>query len=126
MENARREDLLEQAQVDSEEEKEAIMAAVSSYVVTDPFSGAISMGAPLAPWVPPIPVRRRYEFQRIKNAFRAAMKNGPIFNTLDSPTTAAAKAAAMSADPARVETRTPTSADRPLVIGQQPSRSMGT
>ena len=58
--------------VDSDEERDAVMAAINRYYTTDSFSGARTMGNPLETWGP-VPVRRRYNHIRLKEAMKSAL-----------------------------------------------------
>jgi len=58
--------------VDSDEERDLIMAAIGQYCVSDPITGGPVMGAPLAQRTY-VPVRRRYNHIRLKEAMRSAL-----------------------------------------------------
>src|ERR1700761_3245666 len=61
-----------QGNVDSDEERDAVMAAINRYYQTDSFSGARTMGSPLETW-DAVPVRRRYTHIRLKADIKAAL-----------------------------------------------------
>jgi hypothetical protein len=68
------EEVEDPADVDSEEEKDTIMAAITAYCQDDPFTGMKTMGTPLATWEP-IPVQRRYNYIRLKGVVQSAFGN---------------------------------------------------
>jgi len=70
-----------QGNVDSDEERDSIMNAINRYYRTDTFTGTRTMGAPLATW-DQVPVRRRYNYIRLKESIRSALdgvESGKLF-----------------------------------------------
>src|ERR1700753_878067 len=61
-----------QGNVDSDEERDAVMAAINRYYRTDSFSGARTMGSPLETWNS-IPVRRRHNHIRLTADIKSAL-----------------------------------------------------
>jgi SAGA-associated factor 73 len=61
-----------QGNVDSDEERDAVMAAINRYYRTDSFSGARTMGSPLETWNS-VPVRRRHNHIRLKADIKSAL-----------------------------------------------------
>jgi SAGA-associated factor 73 len=82
--------------VDSDEERDVIMAAISSYCVSDPITGAPVMGSPLAERTY-IPIRRRYNHIRLKEAMRSALDGAEPGTRLFSAPSPSNTAALMSA-----------------------------
>jgi len=66
------EDIEDPAEIDSEEERDTVMAAISNYYQEDPFTGTKIMGAPLSTW-DPAPLQRRYNYIRLKGALKSAI-----------------------------------------------------
>ncbi len=64
-----------QGTVDSDEERDAVMAGINRYYRQDLFTGGRTMGAPLEEW-PGVPVRRRYNYIRLKGALSQAISGG--------------------------------------------------
>jgi hypothetical protein len=61
-----------QGNVDSDEERDAVMAAINRYYRTDSLTGARTMGSPLETW-DSVPVRRRYNHIRLRADIRSAL-----------------------------------------------------
>jgi hypothetical protein len=68
-------DFEQQGNVDSDEERDAVMNAINRYYRTDSYTGARTMGAPLATW-DSVPVRRRYQHLRLKADIKSALGGG--------------------------------------------------
>jgi SAGA-associated factor 73 len=62
-----------QGTVDSDEERDAVMASINRYYRQDPFTGGRTMGQPLSTYTP-VPIRRRYNYIRLKGAIKQAIE----------------------------------------------------
>jgi SAGA-associated factor 73 len=65
-------DFEDKGNIDSDEERDAVMAAINRYYRPDPYTGTRTMGSPLTTWNP-VPVRRRYHQIRLREAMRSAL-----------------------------------------------------
>jgi SAGA-associated factor 73 len=62
-----------QGTVDSDEERDTVMASISRYYRQDPFTGGRTMGRPLSTFTR-VPVRRRYNHIRLKGSIKQAIE----------------------------------------------------
>lgn len=75
-----------QGAVDSDEERDNVMKSINSYYRQDPYTGGRTMGSPLETYTA-VPLRRRYNYIRLKGAMQQALGGVHGAKLFATPTT---------------------------------------